>query len=227
MSIVAFVLDHLLPVSYTQGNAATQVAKLAKVFLQCLATTNLPTDALTVFVTEYRASFTRALSMSESLLKHHRIRALAGLLGQIVEPQSGSSRSSTLNPSQFIRMLIRKGFITDLAKAIHSLDLSSPLLTPTINSILKPLECLTKIVSQFVAAQKRANTQSTHTTTQQSRRTQQQPLPATNTSTNTITAITAVGEGERGEETTHSTDTVQTTSAGPSGNNIIAYYSQI
>lgn len=158
MSIIAFILDHLLPVSYTQGSGATQVAKLAKVFLQCLATAPLPTDALSLFVTEFRSAFTRSLLLSESQLKHHRIRAMASLLGQIVEPQAGSSARSTVNPTQFVRVLIRKGFITDLAKAVHTLDLCSPLLTTTINSILKPLECLTKIVSQFVAAQKRVTT---------------------------------------------------------------------
>ena len=163
MSILAFILDHLLPVSYMQGSSATQVAKLSKVFLQCLATAPLPTDALSLFVTEFRAAFTRSLSLVESQLKHHRIRAMASLLGQIVEPQTSSSTRSTVNPTQFVRMLIRKGFITDLAKAVHSLDLCSPLLTTTINSILKPLECLTKIVTQFVAAQKRATTATTTT----------------------------------------------------------------
>lgn len=158
MSILAFIFDHLLPVSYMQGSGATQVAKLSKVFLQCLATAPLPTDALSSFVTEFRAAFTRSLSLVESQLKHHRIRAMASLLGQIVEPQTSSSTRSTVNPTQFVRMLIRKGFITDLAKAVYSLDLCSPLLTTTINSILKPLECLTKIVTQFVAAQKRATT---------------------------------------------------------------------
>jgi hypothetical protein len=155
ISIIAFILDHLLPISYIQGNTATQLAKLAKVFLQTLATTNLPSDALNLFVGEFRTSFFRALSLSECQLKHHRIRALCGLLGQIVEPQAGTSSRMTLNPSQFVRLLIRKGFITDLAKAVHSFDLSTPLLTATINAILKPLECLTKIVNQFVAAQKR------------------------------------------------------------------------
>ena len=153
---MSFVLDHLLPSSSTQGNPTSQVAKLAKVFLQCLATTNLPSDALNIFVTEFRAAFYRALSLPESQIKHHRIRALTNLLGQIVEPQAGNSSRSSINPSQFVRLLIRKGFITDLAKAVHSLDLSTPFLTTTVNSILKPLECLTKIVTQFVAAQRRA-----------------------------------------------------------------------
>ena len=148
--------------SYTQGTSATQVAKLARVFLQSLASTALPVDAMNLFVSEFRVSFSRALSLPESLIKHQRIRALAGLLGQIVEPQiqTGFSSRSNINPTQFVRMLIRKGFITDLSKALHSLDLSSSLLTTTVNSILKPLECLTKIVTQFLAVQKKSQNSS-------------------------------------------------------------------
>ena len=130
-----------------------------------------------MFVTEFRAAFTRALSLPESQLKHHRIRALASLLGQIVEPQTSTSSRTSVNPSQFVRMLIRKGFITDLAKAVHCLDLSSPLLTPTINSLLKPLECLTKIVTQFVAAQKRARTTTNPTSVNQPSVTRQPSRP--------------------------------------------------
>ena len=73
-----------------------------------------------------------------------------------MEPQGGMTTRSISNPSQFVRMLIRKGFITDLAKAVYSLDLSSPMLITTVNTLLKPMESLTKIVSHFVAAQKRA-----------------------------------------------------------------------
>lgn len=157
MSILAFVLDHLLPASYTQGNSASQVAKLAKTFLQCLASTDLPTDALTIFANEFRSAFSRSLVLPESQFKHYRVRALAGLLGQIVEPSGGTTSRSLANPSQFVRMLIRKGFITDLSKALYSLDLSSPMLALTVNTLLKPLESLTKIVTQFLAAQKRAS----------------------------------------------------------------------
>ena len=85
------------------------------------------------------------------------MRALAGLTAQIVEPQGGMSSRSISNPSQFVRMLIRKGFITDLAKAVYNLDLGSPMVITTINTLLKPMESLTKIVTQFVAAQKRAS----------------------------------------------------------------------
>lgn len=156
MSILAFILDYLLPANYTQGTSASNVSKLAKAFLQCLATTALPMDALMVFVGEFRAAFSRSLVLPESQLKHFRIRAMAGLLAHIVDPQAVNISPRAVNPSQFVRMLIRKGVITDLSKAVHSLELSSPLLTMTMNSLLKPLESMTKIITQFMASQKKA-----------------------------------------------------------------------
>ena len=162
VSILAFILDHLLPASYTQGSSASNVSKLAKAFLQCLATTALPMDALMVFVSEFRAAFSRSLVLPESQLKHFRVRAMAGLLAHIVDPQAVNMSPRAVNPSQFVRMLIRKGIITDLSKAIHSLELGSPLLTVTMNSLLKPLESMTKIITQFMASQKKAESGATH-----------------------------------------------------------------
>lgn len=45
------------------------------------------------------------------------------------------------------RLLLRKGLVTDLARVPHSLDLSSPNMASTINSALKPLETLSRIVN--------------------------------------------------------------------------------
>lgn len=43
---------------------------------------------------------------------------------------------------------MRKGIATDLARISHSLDLSSPKLSATMNAVLKPLETLSRIMSQ-------------------------------------------------------------------------------
>ena len=175
VSILAFILDHLLPASYTQGSSASNVSKLAKAFLQCLATTALPMDALMVFVSEFRAAFSRSLVLPESQLKHFRIRAMAGLLSHIVDPQAVNMSPRAVNPSQFVRMLIRKGIITDLSKAIHALELGSPLLTVTMNSLLKPLESMTKIITQFMASQKKAESGAAHSVSSPSLRSTEQP----------------------------------------------------
>lgn len=50
--------------------------------------------------------------------------------------------------NNMVRMLLRKGLVSDLAKIPHSLDLSSPRMTSTINAVLKPLETLSRIVNQ-------------------------------------------------------------------------------
>lgn len=44
--------------------------------------------------------------------------------------------------------MMKKGIITDLARIPHSLDLSSPKMATTINAALKPLETLSRIMSQ-------------------------------------------------------------------------------
>jgi E3 ubiquitin-protein ligase HUWE1 len=45
------------------------------------------------------------------------------------------------------RLLIKKGLVTDLARVVHSLDLSSPYLASTVNAALKPLETLSRAVN--------------------------------------------------------------------------------
>lgn len=46
-----------------------------------------------------------------------------------------------------VKLLIRKGVVTDLARVPHNLDLSSPYMAATINSTLKPLETLSRAVN--------------------------------------------------------------------------------
>ena len=150
---MAFVFDHLLPASTNQNNSVSAVTKLAKAFLQCLATVHCCPDAISGLVTEFKMAFARALALQESQSKHSRVRALMGLLSQILEYVTTSR--GPVNPSHFARLLIRKGFISDLTKAIHSLSLSSTFLPATINNILKPLEVLTRIVNQVASSQQR------------------------------------------------------------------------
>ena len=153
MTVLAFIFDHLLPASVDQLAKIPPIASLAKTFLQHIATSNHCPDAVAVLVTEFKAAFVRALSLPESRLKHNRIRALTGLLSQITDYITASR--GPVNPCHFTRLLIRKGIISDLARAPHSLNLNSSMLTGTVNSILKPLEALTKIVNQVASSMQR------------------------------------------------------------------------
>lgn len=183
MPVLAFVFDHLLPASSNQTSSVPALTKLAKTFLQCLATAHYSPDAISVLVTEFKMAFARALAMQESQLKHSRVRALMGLLSQILEYVMTSR--GPVNPSPFARLLIRKGFISDLTRAVHSLNLSSTFLSATVNSILKPLEVLTRIVNQVATSQQRkmdsenksaSNSRPVTTTSQGSRQENETPV---------------------------------------------------
>lgn len=49
--------------------------------------------------------------------------------------------------NNIVRALLRRSLVTDLARITHSLDLSSPHMAATVNSALKPLETLSRIVN--------------------------------------------------------------------------------
>ena len=158
MTVLAFVFDHLFLGNVNQVNSAPPISKVARAFLQCLATIQYPLDAILVLVTEFKLAFNRALGLPETQLKHIRVRTLASLLSQILDAQNNSLHSRVpVNPSHFSRLLIRRGFISDLARATHSLDLNSVHLVGTINNILKPLEVLTRIVNQVAASQRKSD----------------------------------------------------------------------
>jgi len=102
-----------------------------------------------MFVNEFKNCFARALLLPESSVKHNWLRSLANLLSAILDKQSSLSARTAA------RLLVRKGIITDLARAVHCLDLNSSHLVSTVNTILKPLESLTKFVNQVSALQQK------------------------------------------------------------------------
>lgn len=52
---------------------------------------------------------------------------------------------SWMNP--IVRLVLKKGIVLDLARIPHSLDLSSPHLPMTVNTMLKPLDTLSRIIN--------------------------------------------------------------------------------
>ena len=153
MTVLAFVFDHLLLGNLSQNSGTPPISKVARSFLQCLATIQYPQDAILILVNEFKLAFQRALGLAESQMKHIRIRTLASLLSQILDAPNNSRM--TVNPTNFSRLLIRRGFISDLARATHCLSLNSSHLVGTVNNILKPLEVLTRIVNQVASSQHR------------------------------------------------------------------------
>uniref|UniRef100_A0A4X2LQ38 HECT, UBA and WWE domain containing E3 ubiquitin protein ligase 1 n=1 Tax=Vombatus ursinus TaxID=29139 RepID=A0A4X2LQ38_VOMUR len=153
-SVLAFVLDHLLP--HTQNAEDKDTPALARLFLASLAAAGSGTDAQVALVNEVKAALSRALAMAESTEKHARLQAVMCIISTIMEscPSTSSFYSSTTTKTQhngmnnIIRLFLKKGLVNDLARVPHSLDLSSPNMANTVNAALKPLETLSRIVNQ-------------------------------------------------------------------------------
>lgn len=69
-SVLAFVLDHLLP--HSQNAEDKDTPALARLFLASLAAAGSGTEAQVALVNEVKAALGRALAMAESTEKHAR-----------------------------------------------------------------------------------------------------------------------------------------------------------
>ncbi|XP_063064393.1 E3 ubiquitin-protein ligase HUWE1 isoform X4 [Engraulis encrasicolus] len=153
-SVLAFVLDHLLP--HTQSSEDKDTPALARLFLASLAAAGTGTDAQVSLVNEVKAALSRALAMAEGTEKHARLQAVMCIISTIMEscPSTSSFYSTATSKTQhngmnnIIRLFLKKGLVNDLARVPHSLDLSSPNMANTVNAALKPLETLSRIVNQ-------------------------------------------------------------------------------
>ena len=216
MPVLAFIFDHLLSASFPQSSGVPAIAKLSKTFLQCLATAHYSPEAISTLVVEFKMAFGRSLALPESQTKHGRVRALMGLLSQILDAQNVYPSRGSVNPSHFARLLIRKGFISDLTRAIHSLNMSSALLPATVNSILKPLEVLTRIVNQV------ASTQKTKDSGESKSATDSRPTTSAGQANMTENETSTPQNGRPPQETSATTATTSATTTGDSGQGTLA-----
>ncbi|CAH1264453.1 HUWE1 [Branchiostoma lanceolatum] len=155
-TVLAYVLDNLLPTGTDDTDKDTPM--LARTLLAAIAASNHSPDAQGLLVQEVKAALSRALALPESSDKHTRVQALVGLIGTMMEacpPTGGFQQHQQAFKSQqqnsmnnMIRIFLRRGLVTDLARIPHSLDLSSPNMATTVNAALKPLETLSRIVNQ-------------------------------------------------------------------------------
>ncbi|XP_042241661.1 E3 ubiquitin-protein ligase HUWE1-like isoform X2 [Homarus americanus] len=151
-SALAYMLDHLIcnsPV-YDKDTAGN-----VRVLIAALASCNHAPEAQTILVAEVKAALGRATVLPESMEKHGRIQALVGLIGTMMEacpaqlnqPPNLCFKQQQHGMNNMIRVMVRKGLVTDLARIPHSLDLSSPNMAVTINAALKALELVARLVN--------------------------------------------------------------------------------
>ena len=155
-SALSFILDHLLPQCQDAGDK--DCPSLARLLLASIAASNHSPDAQAALVHELKAALQRALAMVEGDAKHARIQALTSIVSTVMEACAlpGALSCSVFKHSphppggmnNMVKLLIKRGLVTDLARIPHSLDLSSPNMANTMNAALKPLETLSRIVNQ-------------------------------------------------------------------------------
>lgn len=152
-SVLAFVLDSLLPQCQASGDR--DCPSLSRVFIASIASCNHSPEAQNSLVIEIKGALQRALAIPESSEKHSRLQALTGIISTIIEacPSPGQVPNQVFKGQQtvmnnMVKILIKRGLVTDLARIPHNLDLSSPYMAQTINSALKPLETLSRSVNQ-------------------------------------------------------------------------------
>lgn len=153
---LAFLLDKLLP-GLPENSSDRQCSNMARMLIAGIASCNHSPDAQTALVTEVKAALTRTLALPEGSEKHAQLQLLIGLISTMIDscpPTSHTQLRVPLKVHQYnnvnyiVRIMLKKGIITDLAKIPHSLDLSSPNMAGTINAALKPLETLSRIINQ-------------------------------------------------------------------------------
>ena len=149
MPVLAFIMDHLLPSDSVKNQS--DHSHRARLLLTVIAACNHSPDAQAIFVSELKDSLARALAMPESQQKHLRLQALFQLILGIIDSgcstQQQNSNSNATQQNGTVKLFVKKGVVSDLARVSQSLDLSSPSVVATINGLLKPLEKLSNFVN--------------------------------------------------------------------------------
>lgn len=148
MPILAFVMDYLLPVD--QSKESSDTSHRARLLLTVIAACSHSPDAQALLVNELKDSLARALAMPESQLKHIRLQALFQLVLGIIDSNSSAHQpngNTAAQQNNTVKLFVKKGVVSDLARVSQHLDLSSPNVVATINCLLKPLEKLSNIVN--------------------------------------------------------------------------------
>ena len=197
---MCFIFDRLLPhstrsssqVNTTEPSKESKhsvISTLARQLLSVLGSYWHNIEIQNVFITELKAALTRTLHYPESKSKHYHLQSIFNLITSMIESAAPISFSSQppLQNTSFVKLLIKRGLISDLARVTHNLDLSSHELVQTVNLMLKPLEKLSNLANcqnvQHNKNQKDANKENTTVTST--------AIPSTMISTSTTTSTVA------------------------------------
>ena len=164
---LAFLLDNLLAANQTFGDK--DCPSLCRLFLVALASCNHCLDSQNALVHEVKLALNRAINLPESNDKHIKIQAFASIINTMIETcppiqnqaqqQNGlRNQNQPLNTNlvnNMMKIMHKKGLINDLARVPLYMDLSCAKCIETLNTILKPLETMTKTLN--ISVRKRSD----------------------------------------------------------------------
>ena len=156
---IAFLLDNFLPTNQTFGDK--DCPSLCRLLIVALASCNHCLDSQNALVHEVKLAFNRALNLPESSDKHLKVQSLATIINTMIEtcpaianaPNNGQTNPNILRQQQqnmvnnMMKIMHKKGLINDLAHAPLYMDLSCSKCIESVNSILKPLETMSKTLN--------------------------------------------------------------------------------
>ncbi|XP_063707232.1 E3 ubiquitin-protein ligase HUWE1 isoform X2 [Culicoides brevitarsis] len=153
ITALAYILDKLL---YSSENGQDkECGTVAQFLISGLAATSDVVSVQFAVVTEVKAALLRAFNMPESMEKHLQIEMITGLIPVMIDSYVSADNHLLSKSQQFqsaryniFYIMLRKGLISDLAKAAQYLDLSGPHTVATINYILKSLELLLRMSNE-------------------------------------------------------------------------------
>ena len=168
---IAFLLDNFLPSNQVFGDK--DCPSLCRLLIVALASCNHCLDSQNALVHEVKLAFNRALNLSESPDKHLKVQSLATIINTMIEtcpaiansPNNNNQTNANIIRQQqqnmvnnMMKIMHKKGLINDLAHAPLYMDLSCSKCIESVNSILKPLETMSKTLN--MTARKREMQQS-------------------------------------------------------------------
>ncbi|CAG0892782.1 unnamed protein product, partial [Cyprideis torosa] len=156
-TFLTFVLDHLVPSCQSIGDRETPA--FGRLLLSAIGAASHCPEAQALVVGEVRAALLRALALPEGSEKHARIQSLSTLISDMISisPMMNHDANAvrnggrpTMTVNNVVKLFLRKGVLTDLARVTYGLDLTSPNMAGTVNAALKPLDTLSRLINVSV-----------------------------------------------------------------------------
>lgn len=150
---LSFILDKMFHINDTSMDR--ECPAMAQSLISAIASSDV-TQAQETVVQEVKWALQRALNEPETNEKHLHIEGLATLIPAMIENNGAVGDNNQLfkaNNNTQLRhnifyIMLEKGIITDIARAVQYLEFGGPNTTATINHLLKPLEMLLRLTNE-------------------------------------------------------------------------------